>query len=444
MSKSLAKSAPIVKAAPSQMRSGIHGPKTRAAVGLSALPSSVTNGWIVTAGLVAFFCSLLLVRWLKMFDAVLAAAICMGTTAAVNFTLDLVFLKVHRRPSTGLDWSQRARSFRRVALKLVGLIGSIGFIGAFYWLFPEYQGAFYRDYWSLLRVVVPAMVLLAPFYFWFIDARQRDPEDGYYHLGLAVLFQWRKVQLGLLWQHLLGWLIKGFFLALMLTYFFRDVRRFIWFDFSSIHNFHDFYEFGYYFIFLTDVGLTSMGYLMAFRPFDTHLRSAEPTFRGWAVALVCYQPFWTFFTRQYADYTRDFAWGAWLEHQPGLYVLWGSTILLLYGIYLWATVVFGCRFSNLTHRGILTNGPYRWTRHPAYVAKNLAWWLTFVPFVVSESLLDSVRRCGLLLLINFIYYLRARTEEAHLRRDPVYVQYSDWINEHGLFRWLRRLRLFRE
>jgi protein-S-isoprenylcysteine O-methyltransferase Ste14 len=100
--------------------------------------------------------------------------------------------------------------------------------------------------------------------------------------------------------------------------------------------------------------------------------------------------------------------------------------------------MFGTRFSNLTHRGILTNGPYRWTKHPAYIAKNLAFWLTFIPFIVSQNIGDSIRRCVLLGLLNYVYYLRAKTEEANLSTDPVYAQYSEWMKEHGIFRWLRR------
>ena len=47
----------------------------------------------------------------------------------------------------------------------------------------------------------------------------------------------------------------------------------------------------------------------------------------------------------------------------------GCRLVLLTAIYAWGTVAFGIRFSNLTHRGILTNGPYAWTRHPAYVSE---------------------------------------------------------------------------
>jgi protein-S-isoprenylcysteine O-methyltransferase Ste14 len=155
------------------------------------------------------------------------------------------------------------------------------------------------------------------------------------------------------------------------------------------------------------------------------------------VALACYQPFWSLLSRVYFDYSRGLAWGPWLQGRPVIYCIWGSIILLLYGIYLWSTVVFGCRFSNLTHRGIITNGPYRWTKHPAYIAKNLAYWMTFVPFIVSSSLADSIRRCLLLGLVNWIYYMRAKTEEAHLSNDPDYVQYKEWIARHGIFRWLK-------
>ena len=102
--------------------------------------------------------------------------------------------------------------------------------------------------------------------------------------------------------------------------------------------------------------------------------------------------------------------------------------------------MFGCRFSNLTHRGILTNGPYRWTKHPAYISKNLAWWLTFVPFIISQNLADSLRRSALLLLWNFVYYLRARTEEAHLSQDPQYLAYAEFIRHRGIFRWFSPAR----
>jgi protein-S-isoprenylcysteine O-methyltransferase Ste14 len=109
-------------------------------------------------------------------------------------------------------------------------------------------------------------------------------------------------------------------------------------------------------------------------------------------------------------------------------------LVFLTAIYAWATVAFGIRFSNLTYRGVLTNGPYRFSRHPAYLSKNLFWWLTALPMVVTNgSWTDAVRNTVLLGIVSGIYYWRARTEEAHLlAEDPKYREYYDWMSGHGL------------
>ena len=107
-------------------------------------------------------------------------------------------------------------------------------------------------------------------------------------------------------------------------------------------------------------------------------------------------------------------------------------IVALVFIYAWATVIFGIRFSNLTHRGIVTNGPYRYFRHPAYLSKNICWWLIHLPFLSTVDSATALQNCALLLMVNGIYYLRARTEELHLEADERYQAYSAWIERHGI------------
>jgi len=46
-------------------------------------------------------------------------------------------------------------------------------------------------------------------------------------------------------------------------------------------------------------------------------------------------------------------------------------------------------------------------------------------------------------MMNFIYFMRARTEERHLSHDPTYVQYALWMNEHGVLRVLNRVPVLR-
>ncbi|GIL16534.1 MAG: membrane protein [Oligoflexia bacterium] len=403
----------------------------------TTLPESATRGWVVLAGFLTFMITILALKHYQVQDRTIAAMISIGATVVVLAVLDIFVVKVHRRESTGLDWSKNDPSISRTLTKFIGLLGSIGFIAFLYWLFPEYHGSFYDSFYEFFWMILPWWLVLSLPYIYILDSKQKSPRDSYYQMGSLVMLKFDKVNFAEIWQHLLGWLVKGFFLPLMFTYLGNDISKFIAFDFSTIVDFKTFFDFTFDNLFLFDVGIVSMGYIMSLKLLDSHLRSTEPTMRGWLVAVICYQPFWSLVGKQYIDYVSPKGWGYWFSDSPTLYALWGSMILILYGIYLWASVMFGLRFSNLTHRGILTNGPYRYTKHPAYVSKNIAWWFTSVPFLVSESLAETIRRCFLVLLINFVYYLRAKTEEDHLGRDPIYVQYSKWIDEHGLFRWLK-------
>ena len=85
--------------------------------------------------------------------------------------------------------------------------------------------------------------------------------------------------------------------------------------------------------------------------------------------------------------------------------LWAALLIVLTGIYAWATLAFGIRFSNLTYRGVLTNGPYAFTRHPAYLSKNLFWWCAALPFFVTNgSAVEAVRNTFFLGCVSAIYF----------------------------------------
>ena len=93
------------------------------------------------------------------------------------------------------------------------------------------------------------------------------------------------------------------------------------------------------------------------------------------------------------------------------------------GVYSLASVALGFRASNLTHRGIVSWGPYRFVRHPAYMCKNLAWWIGGIPILMGVFSQDSGNSLFIAFLLAFltaccwsgIYFLRAITEERHLR-----------------------------
>lgn len=96
--------------------------------------------------------------------------------------------------------------------------------------------------------------------------------------------------------------------------------------------------------------------------------------------------------------------------------------LVLISIYSLATVMFGLRFSNLTNRGIITSGPYKIVRHPAYIAKNTFWWFAMMPWFVSSGV-NCIGSVFILIVLNAFYVWRALTEEKHLMREEHYQEY---------------------
>lgn len=407
---------------------------------LAYRPPSATHGAVGAIGLVSFLFALAILHISHPFgnNMVWSALFVMVSTAGGIFIVYLGWLRVHQRPSTGMDFGHDDPSWPRSLVKYAGFAGSLFFVGLLYWLFPEYHGAFYDRFYDLLKIIVPLALILGLPYLYLVDRHMPEPHDGTWQMGMLVLIQWQAIDYRKLGQHLLGWLIKGFFLPLMFVAMCDGLNKFLTSDIGNMTTFKAWFDFLYDFLYFIDVGWVSMGYLMTFRLTDTHIRSAEPTMLGWAAALVCYEPFWSLFGRQYLAYDAGITWGQWLWNSPVAYCLWGGMILALVMIYVWATVIFGARFSNLTHRGIITNGPYRWTKHPAYIAKNLTWWLISVPFLSQGAPDEAFRHCLLLLGLNGIYLLRAKTEEWHLSRDPDYVCYAQWIEQHGLFHFIRR------
>lgn len=407
-------------------------------------PKSATSGIHIAISALVFALCLILFKlgWIYHESNLASGIFILAMITATHFILDSLFLKTHTRKSTGLDFSKTQISWTRTTIKLLGLMGTIGFIAVLYSLFPEYQSEFYSPYWALLKYLsLPWSVLAVP-YFLYVDSKMTNPNDGYYQVGQVVLFRLSGLDFKVLKHHLLGWIVKSYFLPLMFVYFYNGLTKFKSFSFNQELNFSSVYPFLYDLIFLADVAIVSMGYLFSLRLFDSHQRSAEPTVLGWAVALICYQPFWSLISRQYLHYGSEANWIHYFQHHPLLYIIWGSLILILLAIYLWSSFMFGVRFSNLTHRGIITNGPYRYTRHPAYLSKNIAWWLISVPFLTEGPVTDNLKKCSLLLLLNSIYFLRAKTEERHLSNDPDYQQYAKWIDNNGLFSQVLKMRLF--
>lgn len=409
----------------------------------AALPPAPTAMLINLTGIAAVIVAVVLLRKFGPgVDNLDATLIAIGALGGTIVALEALFLRTWRRPSTGFDFSHPHKPrYGRAVAKIFGFYATLGLGVCFYLVLPEYHGAFYDTYYRMLWRVVPVVMGLSVPYFLLMERFDQRPHDGFWHLSMFVLGRFRHVDRKVLGQHLRGWLVKAFFTPLMFIYCSNAISRLRNLDpHTALISFGTFYDFTFDTLYNFDVVIAVTGYLVTVRLFDSHIRSSEPSFLGWLVALGCYQPFWSFVEGNYLSYgAGNTGWGYWFGGHPTMYMLWGCVILALTFIYVWATLPFGIRFSNLTHRGILSNGPYRFTKHPAYVSKNLSWWLISLPFLSTASWKDAVQHSIQLLCLNAIYLMRARTEERHLSRDPEYVAYATAMEKRSVLRWVGKL-----
>ena len=347
--------------------------------------------------------------------------------------------KVHRNASTGIDWQAPPRPWRAVLdislVKIAGLWATWLAIAIFYCLARWYWSGNYHYSMNLFMGAAPWLVLFSVPYVVWLDRRLVEPRDATHAFGQWVVGGAAGApDMAQVANHARAWAVKGFFLAFMLSIVPGNFASVV--DWRLDHAFSNPVNLAAFLIavmFMIDVCMATVGYLLTCKPLDSHIRSANPLLTGWVAALICYPPFVLMGSGGPLDYHAGGAeWDVWTQGHATLQWIVGGWLVLLTAIYAWATVVFGIRFSNLTHRGILTHGPYRWTRHPAYLSKNLFWWFSALPFLtVSGSLTDMVRNCAMLAATNAVYYWRARTEEAHLSTDPAYRDYSQWMERNA-------------
>ena len=437
----------------------------QAAIAPAVLPKSDVSAGVGFVGLFGLFAWILFCRNYPEISAFLelsgpreqmsgpyAALAAMLFTSGPMVLWSVFIDKVHRRASTGISWDnpRPISEIRHISLvKLAGLFATWAIIGFLYCVARWYWSGQYLFAMEVIGVAaIPLFVLSVPYVLW-IDRVMDNPRDHAWHFGAMLLgkaYDPEEVK-----KHWRSWIIKGFFGAFMISILPGGFYYVVTADVVDIVN--DPVRFGILLIellFVIDVQIGTVGYLVTFRPLDAHIRSGNPFLAGWIAALICYPPLVFGFMGNINGQLGMLAyevntpgWTHWFAGNNLMLYLWAFWLIFLTAIYAWATIAFGIRFSNLTYRGVLTNGPYRFTRHPAYLSKNLFWWSATMPFfVTSDSMVDVVRNTFFLGVVSAIYFWRAKTEEAHLlQEDQKYRDYHAWMEDNGvLTRPLSRLK----
>ncbi len=224
----------------------------------------------------------------------------------------------------------------------------------------------------------------------------------------------------------LVYLINFFFLSLMIRLFLQEFQGLekhmgiLWSqNYDGQHWYtqaRNWYFICFHSIFIIDIGIAIVGYSFASRWLENRTKSVDFSALGWFVVLFCYPPFNQLISNNFIFYhsmdtheliTSQIAWSV-------IFVI----LLLAYSVYVWATVALGFKFSNLTNRGIISHGPYKYIRHPAYTAKNIAW------FTDTTYVLTNIWASLAFFIWSSIYIMRALTEEKHLEKDIEYRKYQ--------------------
>jgi protein-S-isoprenylcysteine O-methyltransferase Ste14 len=177
-------------------------------------------------------------------------------------------------------------------------------------------------------------------------------------------------------------------------------------------------------IIFVDVAIYTVGYLVESPRLGNEIRSVDPTLLGCAAALLCYYPFSQMTGQVLGRQVSDFP----QFDDPTTHLVLNAALLILMATYASASVALGLKASNLTHRGIVSRGPYAWVRHPAYTCKNLAWWIGAVPIVSQAFAISAFAGISAIASVmgwSLLYVLRALTEEDHLKSvDGDYAAYA--------------------
>jgi len=339
----------------------------------------------------------------------------------------------------------------RTFTKFYGVLVGILFIFFAVWLFPAYEHV--TNLGRLEEATVPFLAFIIPVSFFVILMTELilgEKRDGTYQLGLLARGRIRQIDWKIFFDGTREWLLRCFFLLINFyagVWYLSNLRAYGLPDTTG--NFVEF-------ITRLDLAIFGMiifailpGYIFASRLIGTELRKVDRTWFGWAINFSCYPPLnaavfggWVGYRPPSEMIELYQGLPAWAYHTmaslPILYVV-GGAIIFFALIHLWGEAIMGVRSANISSRGIITTGLFRFTKHPIYVSKCFQWAFIFFPVLNAIGFLDAIQSGILFLLVCAIYAGRALGEEKLLATDETYVKYALYMDDKSVFAFVGRL-----
>lgn len=331
---------------------------------------------------------------------------------------------------------QQLNSINNTRVKSKVLVVLLQLIAVYLYAFTITQVGFasYATFINDLFLFFPYLIILIIFYVHFVDRRLLEPDDEYAKIG-KMLNREIPVDKKVLKHFILKTLVKAVFVPFMYTGFLGNLSLLLntaWqFNADAISLL--LFNFGI----SIDMLIGIFGYLFSSAIINNKIIDTESNLLGWVFALLCYPPlFWIM--HKVNDQQDSLTWSDILPHDSLTFWIVFLVINLTWIVYWLATFEFGMTFSNLSYRRLIDKGVYRYTKHPAYISKNLYWWLYTLPFMgVAFISIEWWKNILGLIFVSLIYYGRAKSEERHLMKFAEYRAYSYKIKKRGIFRWLK-------
>lgn len=387
--------------------------------------------------------ALALLVWLLPGDMLDLWLACLAINAVMVPMLFFEWLRArgnYMHPPNPLTAAVRARAFNA----WVGIMASAGVLYFFWWLFPLYRESYFSPLRDIALFAVPVIAVLAMVYVVLIERYSHPEEDIYQQLGYLVRGKWRMIDWDIARKGSLMLLIRIAFLPLNFCAVVSIINDLRMYDLMALGEL-PWAELNFFImraILLVMMVVIVPGYLFNLRLFNTHIQKVEQSWFGWSVTLACYPPlvmgvFSLLLQYKGGEYTERFMkpWVELTAPYPMLAFVLGGLIILISLIHLWGEATIGIRASNLAHRGVVNNGPYRYCRHPVYASKCINWCLISLPFLMGDTWVECLRLTVLWCGVCFLYAMRSWVEERLLASDPDYEAYALWVDKHGVFSW---------